>query len=110
MTGRKGIAAGHWFNASWLAQQATEKALKALFVERKICSLPYTHDLERLGCLLSVPAAVDADLTLINPAFDLVRYPDPTGNAPVDLVGPVIALEHLEAAERVLVWVRQELP
>lgn len=48
---------------------------------------------------------------LINPAFDLVRYPDAIGAlAPVDAISPALAKQHLEAAERILAWVSTQLP
>lgn len=109
-TARDTFSAGHWYNASWLGQQVAEKALKAIHIDRFGILPPRTHDLERLGRLLTVPSAVDTDLTLLNPAFDLVRYPDSTGGrAPVDVVTEPLARDHLEAAERVLTWARTEL-
>lgn len=109
--GRDSFTAGHWYNASWLAQQAAEKALKAVYIERFGDLPPRSHDLERLGRLLAVPQTVDTDLTLLNPAFDLVRYPDSVGGrAPVDVVTETLARDHLDAAERVTSWVRGELP
>jgi HEPN domain-containing protein len=71
---------------------------------------PRTHDLEYLGDEVGAPAAIEADLTLLNPAFDLVRYPDPvSGRAPVDEVAPETAANHVAAAERVVTWTNAQL-
>jgi HEPN domain-containing protein len=98
--------AGRQYAASWFAQQAVEKALKALHIEQRGRLAPRTHDLEYLGREIGAPAIVSADLALLNPAFNLVRYPDPiTGRAPVDEVTPEQAANQLAAAERVLEWI-----
>ncbi len=83
-----------------------EKALKALFLEQQGSLPPRTHDLEYLGRHVQVPSQVAVELALLNPAFDLVRYPDSIGGAaPVDVVTAVLATEHLSIAERVLAWI-----
>jgi len=42
------LAGGQWYAASWFAQQAAEKALKALHIEQRGQLAPRIHDLERL--------------------------------------------------------------
>jgi HEPN domain-containing protein len=98
------------YAASWFAQQAAEKALKAVYMERFGQVAPRTHDLEFLGVQLSVPTAVELQLDILNPAFD-ARYPGASpGSAPVDSVSPLKSQEHLTAAKEVLEWVRGQLP
>lgn len=98
------------YAASWFAQQAAEKALKALYLDRHRTLARRTHDLEYLGAQLQVPQAIEKDLSILNPAFDLVRYPDPgTGDAPVDIVTPELSIEHFAAAERILMWLEAQL-
>jgi HEPN domain-containing protein len=93
------------------AQQAAEKALKALYIEQQGALAPRTHDLLQLGTSVGTPQNVQADLATLNPAFDMVRYPSPRSTqAPVNVVDATIAKEHLEAAERVLQWVQAQLP
>lgn len=100
--------AGRHYAVSWFAQQAAEKGLKALYIERKAALPPRTHHLEYLGTELSVPETVQSDLALLNPAFELVRYPNPaTGQPPVDGITAELAGPHVEAAGRVLEWVRE---
>lgn len=107
---RDTFAAGHYFVVSWLAHQATEKALKALLIDRSGAQTPRTHDLRFLGRRVRAPSAVLTDLTSLDPAFDEVRYPDPITNlAPVDLIDPDTASQDLGTAERAMAWIEQQL-
>ena len=109
-TARSLLEGDRHYAASWFAQQAGEKGLKALFLESTGRIAPRTHDLEFLGQAIQAPTPIQQELARLNPAFDLVRYPDPiTGTAPVDAVDNVLAIEHVAAAERVIAWLNQQL-
>lgn len=102
-TARVTPAASKFYAASWFAQQAVEKALKALYMERNGVLAPRTHDLNFLARQLGVPSAEARDVALINPMFDQVRYPDPVSlAAPVDSISPALATQHVTSAERIL--------
>lgn len=102
---------GRHYAVSWFAQQAVEKGLKALYIEQRGALAPKSHDLDFLGREVHVPVTVAADVMVVNPAFDLVRYPDPgSATAPVDAVTPALAAQHLAAAERILAWIGTQLP
>jgi HEPN domain-containing protein len=104
------LVARRFYAVSWFVQQAVEKGLKALYVERRGVLAPRTHDLQFLGREVSIPPFLDADLAQINPTFDLTRYPSPTSRvAPVDLVTEQRANVNLAAARRVFSWLEQEL-
>lgn len=94
---------------SWLAQQAAEKALKALWLERHGEEPPRTHAVQFLGRELDVPPSMQADLDLVAPVFGQVRYPELAGPAPVDSISEAAANAHLAAAGRVLAWIAEEL-
>lgn len=88
------------------AQQAAEKAIKALLIERGI-EFPYVHDLGLLLGLLEddgvdvPPKADDADL--LSPYAVMTRYP---------LTEPVTMGEYEDGvaiAEAVVRWVEEEL-
>jgi len=89
------------------AQQAAEKAVKALLLERGV-SFPYIHDLARLLTLLEeadeeIPGQVRKAAELTRYAV-ITRYPG--------LAEPVTESQYQEAvgiAEAVLAWVEQEL-
>jgi HEPN domain-containing protein len=74
------------YAASVFAQQAAEKAVKAVYIERRQQIPPRTHDLGLFAAELAVPAAVENDLVTLNPTFGLARYPDSAGTAPVDAI------------------------
>lgn len=91
-----------FYATSWFVQQAVEKGLKALYIERRGVLAPRTHDLQFLATEVSTPAEVVQDVAFLNPTFDATRYPDPRqGTAPVDAVTEDRATRHLEAARRV---------
>lgn len=103
------LQGGQFYAVSWFVQQAAEKALKALYLERHGRLAPRTHDLRFLGTQLGAPRSVELDLDLLAPTFALARYPDALGVAPVDAVGAADATAHLAAARRILTWVGREL-
>ncbi len=91
-----------WEDQCFLAQQAAEKALKAIY-QHKGLLFRYTHDLEELGKGLEdsgvpIPLVVKDAIVLTRYAFE-TRYPGP--------FEPVTEEEYREAvrlAEAVLVW------
>ena len=104
------LQARRFYAVSWFAQQAVEKGLKALYLERWGVLAPRTHDLRHLGHEVSVPKVLETDLTVLNPTFDLTRYPDSDqGTAPVDEVTEEDATKDLAAARRIFQWLDREL-
>lgn len=103
------LANGQWYAASWFAQQATEKALKALILERSRREPARTHDVRQLGRTVGAPSNVEQDLTVLFPIFSLTRYPDALNVPPIDAIGEIDAREHVDAARRVLRWVLPQL-
>jgi HEPN domain-containing protein len=96
----------HAYAVTWFSQQCVEKGLKALYLEQHNAMPPRTHDLEYLGRRVQAPETVASHPRVLNPAFDLSRYPDPeTGNVPVDNVSDALAAQHLGAAEVVMEWI-----
>jgi HEPN domain-containing protein len=89
------------------AQQAAEKAIKALYVHHGLV-FRYTHDLDDLLTTLKkhgmiIPAAVEDSIVLTGYAWD-ARYPG--------IGEPVTNDEHGEAvrlAEEVIAWAEKEL-
>lgn len=101
---------GRYHAACWHAQQAVEKGLKALCVERTRAIPPRTHDLEYLGTVLSVPDRISRALSAINPASDITRYPDQENLvAPVEFIDEEIASVVVTAAIEVMVWLEDQL-
>ncbi len=103
------LEGGFPYMATWCAQQAAEKALKALWLERLGELPPRTHDLRRLGRTLAAPETTLLDLDVLVQALDRARYPDATGLPPIDLIGHEDAVEHVAAAQRTLKWIDEQL-
>ena len=72
------IAGGHWAAAAFHAQQAAEKALKAVVIHRSR-SLERTHDLVRLANAAKASAAVTDHATFLTDFYVSARYPDVGG-------------------------------
>lgn len=103
------FAAGQYYGASFFAQQAAEKALKAILVERQNGRQPpRTHDLVFLGQQVLIAPALQPQLTLLFPVFGLARYPMGT-TGPVDAIGEQLARSHVAAATQVVAWTAHQL-
>jgi HEPN domain-containing protein len=61
--------------AAFLAQQAAEKALKALYISKK-GKLRKTHELVELARDVDAPKELIAACASITPAYTATRYPD----------------------------------
>jgi len=100
------LAIGQFYAVSLFAQQAAEKAIKALLIEQRGGTLPRrSHDLEFLASEAGVLAPLQADLTTLAPVFEMARYPDHSGLAPANRIGHGDAQNHLDAAERIVAWI-----
>jgi HEPN domain-containing protein len=109
-TAQLNLELSRWYVVAYFAQQAVEKGLKALYVEERSVLPPRTHHLDELGMEVGVPPAFELDLDLLEPMVVTSRYPDTTGGAaPVKVFSEAAATQALQAAERVIVWVRGQL-
>ena len=97
-----------WGATSLHAQQAAEKALKALWFEKEGAEPPRTHDLVRLAQDAGYPDDRYAELDEMTQSYIVSRYPDA-----IDARGAKIdrdmAEEHRALAEGVVRWVREQL-
>jgi HEPN domain-containing protein len=109
-TARLNLELSRWYVVAYFAEQAVEKGLKALYVEKRGVLPPRTHHLDELGTEVGVPPAFELDLDLLEPMVVTSRYPDTTGGtAPVRVFSETAATQALQASERVIVWVRDQL-
>ncbi len=98
--------------ACFFAQQAAEKALKALYY---ICRRPHprTHDLEKL--YLELPQEVQSiqhdftikDLRTLTDYYEKSRYPDAIRGLPSEKIDREDADLTIEIAEKVISWVEK---
>jgi len=92
--------------AAFLAHQAAEKALKALYIVVKSRLPPRGHDLLKLGRAVEVSEIMD-ELRVLNPHYTVARYPNAANTVPSELYSREMASRCIEAAERVLTWVKE---
>jgi len=100
---------GVFYVCSFLAQQAAEKALKALYIETKRIVPAKTHNLIKLGKELKTPSYILEGLREINPVFVTTRYPDAANGRPTEMFNKKIAQNYLEIAKDVLQWVETQI-
>ena len=99
------LASARYLYVAFLCQQAAEKALKAVFVEKKGAVAPRVHGLIRLA----QDAGVDMDagrkdlLARLSPFSVLGRYP-PVAVDPETALDRVAAAELLAQTEELLAW------
>ena len=104
------LQSSEFYATSFHAQQAAEKARKALLIEQHGATLPRrTHDLEFLAVDAGILADLRRELATRAPVFEMARYPDATGIAPVNRISQVDAERHLDAAERTVAWIAGRL-
>jgi len=105
---KNSLNSGDYEWASFQANQGAEKALKALFLEKKKAIVP-THNLISLGRSLNLPDELINSLKELNPEYTLARYPDAANAAPFENYTKEKAKKQIENAERVLKWTRKQL-
>ena len=103
--------AGEWSHSCFQAQQAAEKALKALLADRD--QDLRSHSLSALLRELSGDAQTQwgAQARTLDKLYAPTRYPDALGDmAPMDVFGPEDAQEAMEAARALVDWAATILP
>lgn len=89
--------------AVFYSQQAAEKALKALQIER-LGRFDKIHDLVRLAESINANKAILRLCDKISPSYFVSRYPDMEEEYDASEVKEI-----LEASEEVLAWIKKEL-
>lgn len=90
--------------ASFLCQQAVEKALKALLIEQK-SKFPKIHDLVRLARLANLPAELIEKCERLTYVYTDSRYPD-TSTIRYTKKESEIDVEY---AKEIIEWVKKRL-
>jgi len=98
-----------WFAAAFWCQQATEKALKALFIVKKKDTAGTTHSLTFLGRELAVPEEFWNFLRDLTKEYYLSRYPDASEDVPYKTYTEKEAQEYIHTCERILKWVKLQI-
>jgi len=92
--------------ASFLSQQATEKALKA-YQLKKEKKFSKTHDILFLARRLGLPDGLIEKCDKLNPVYIETRYPDASGQ--FEDFTKEESLEDILIAEEVLEWIEKNL-
>ena len=97
-----------YYSAVFWCQQAIEKGLKAVILE-KAKEKAMGHSLVQLGKEAEVPQEFISKLKKISPQYFLARYPDASEDVPYELYDEDITKEFLEISKEVLAWINNQL-
>ena len=101
------LSRGRWFRAAFFAQQAVEKALKALFFIVRREEPPRVHTVTELYMLLreegfALPQQLENQLYVLNKYYTVTRYPDAANGLPSESVDEVEARRAVNIALEVV--------
>ncbi len=94
---------GEYHVCAFLSQQAVEKALKALLIDRT-GNFPRIHDVVELSRRVKAPSKITELCAMINPAYTSTRYPDVASDFDKGEVEDI-----LKSAKEILEWTKKEL-
>jgi len=106
---KKNIKIKIYYLSVQCSHQATEKALKALFIDKYNKMPEKTHDLIKLGKNVEIPEKYNEALYELNPEWIPSRYPDAAAVSPVKSYDKPSAILHLHKAEEVVKWVKRQI-
>ncbi|MEM0232159.1 MAG: HEPN domain-containing protein [Candidatus Methanomethylicaceae archaeon] len=101
---RRNFEIGEYSVAAFLCHQASEKALKALYIIKKSRFPPRGHDLTKIGRFLNAKEIMD-ELKILNPHYTISRYPNAANTVPSEMYTKEVVERCLLAATKVLEWV-----
>jgi HEPN domain-containing protein len=96
--------------AAFHAQQAAEKAVKALWIRTRGKGAPRVHDVEGLLRELCAPPRLRGYGANLTDGYLASRYPPAVAAGDLDPVTGDEAEDRLREAEEIVAWVRQGLP
>ena len=96
--------AGNYYASAFFCQQASEKALKALYIAMRAEPPPRSHNLAEISQDLNVPREILSFLRSLTPEFIVSRYPDAAGGPPCDLYDEANTRPILEGTRKVVSW------
>jgi HEPN domain-containing protein len=106
---KKNFKLKEWYVVAFFCQQAVEKALKALYQEKKKDVAPPTHSLVFLGREVGVPSKYIFFLKNLSTDFVATRYPDVFDEVPYKQYVKEAVKDYLKSTEEVLQWVKSKL-
>ena len=109
LNARKNVEIEAYEVAAFLAEQAVEKFLKAVWIVQKAELPPHTHYLLELGKGLKMPDPLQRHLAFLNPDYTITRYPNAANGIPYELYDRETALSKIKAAEEVIAWLQKQI-
>lgn len=107
-TAEKLLHVGKYYASVFFSEQAAEKALKVMYLEKKR-RMTFTHDLVELAEELGAPEDVSQAAAELSPDYVMTRYPDAANAMPAKLYGVSSAEMHLKLSRAVMQWAKNEL-
>jgi HEPN domain-containing protein len=107
-TAEKLLDIGKYYASVFFSEQAAEKALKVMYLEKKR-RVTFTHDLVELAEELGAPEDVSHAAAELSPDYIMTRYPDAANAVPAKLYNANSAEVHLNLSREVIRWVKKEL-
>ncbi|MGB9729867.1 MAG: HEPN domain-containing protein [Thermoprotei archaeon] len=105
---RDALSRKRWFRAAFFAQQAVEKAFKALFFVIRREEPPKIHTVTELYLLLkengfTLPSDLEEQIYILNKYYTVTRYPDAANGLPSESVDKEEAERAVRIAEMVII-------
>jgi len=97
-----------YYVASFLSQQAAEKALKAVLLESE-SKIPKVHDLIFLAKKTGLDESLFSKCATLTKVYVKTRYPDFFDESPSHSFTKELASEHITFAEEILAWVEKRI-
>lgn len=94
-----------WFAVAFWCEQSVEKALKALYIEKKKESAGTTHALTYLGREVNIPQEYQEALRDLTKEYYLSRYPDASEDIPFKMYRKEDAERYLNISKKIRTWV-----
>lgn len=94
--------------ASFLSQQAVEKALKSLYLQEKRI-LKKTHSVSGLAKELGLPNFLISKIAELEPVYQRTRYPDIAQKIPAEDFEKLDVEEFVNIAHEVIEWIEKKL-
>ena len=109
-TAKVDFNAGKYFAVAFWCQQAVEKALKGMILEKKRDDKKIdSHSLLYLAKEAEVPKNLIPKLKKLSPQYILSRYPDMSEEVPYEIYDKDVVDEFIKIAEEVLAWIKNQL-
>lgn len=102
------LDAGVYYASVFFSQQAAEKALKAVAIEKEH-KTPKGHHLIQIANAVGAPIEVMNAAAELNAEFLSTRNPDVVDGVPAQMYDQDSARVHLKAAQVILNWVRRTI-